>query len=225
VAEHAIMLMLMAAKNALTVDRMTRRAEWGPTRARGIRELRGKTLGIIGVGNIGRRTAHLARAFGMRVLGYDPYVDAEEMQRREAEKVELDALLSQADVITVHTPHTPETHHIIDAAAVAKMKDGVIFVNTARGRTQDERALFEALVRGKIRAAGLDVFEDEPVDPDNPLLNLENVVCTSHVAGVSEEAHRNIGLIVAREMLRVLRGEKPQVLGNPDLWPKLTHLR
>jgi D-3-phosphoglycerate dehydrogenase / 2-oxoglutarate reductase len=225
VAEHAIMLILMAAKNALAIDRMTRKAEWGVTRARGIRELRGKTLGIIGVGNIGRRTARLAQAFGMRVLGYDPYVDAEEMRRRDAEKVELDVLLTQADAISLHTPHTRETHHIIDAAAIAKMKDGVIFVNTARGKTQDEPALFEALTRGKIRAAGLDVFEEEPVSSDNPLLNLENVVCTSHVAGVSEEAHRNIGLVVADEMLRVLRGEKPTVLGNPDLWPQLRHLR
>jgi D-3-phosphoglycerate dehydrogenase / 2-oxoglutarate reductase len=224
VAEHAIMLILMAAKNAIAIDRMTRQAEWGPGRVRGIRELRGQTLGIIGVGNIGRRTARIARGFGMRVIGYDPYLDAEEMRRRDADKVDLDALLAQADVISVHTPHTPETHHIIGPAAIARMKDGVIFVNTSRGKTQDEHALFEALTRGKVRAAGLDVWEEEPVNPDNPLLNLPNVVCTSHVAGVSEEANRNIGLTVAGEMLRVLRGEKPTVLGNPELWATLTHL-
>ena len=144
---------------------------------------------------------------------------------REAEPAALDQLLARSDVVTVHTPHTPETHHIISADAVAKMKPGVVFVNTCRGKTQDERALFEGLTKGKIRAAGLDVWEEEPIPVDNPLLNLENVVCTSHIAGVSEEAHRNIGLQVAGEMLRVLRGEKPKVLANPDLWPKLGHLR
>ncbi len=225
VAEHAIMLMLAVAKKTIALDRMTRRGEWVEARAKGIFELRGKTLGIIGVGNIGRRVAHIARAFGMRVLGCDPYVAPEELRAREAEPVTLDQLLRQSDVITVHTPHTGETHHIIGADAVAKMKPGVVFVNTSRGKTQDERALFEGLTKGRIKGAGLDVWEDEPAPVDNPLLNLDNVVCTSHIAGVSEEAHRNIGLQVAGEMLRVLRGEKPKVLGNPDLWPRLTHLK
>jgi D-3-phosphoglycerate dehydrogenase len=169
--------------------------------------------------------ARIAGGFGMQVLGYDPYVAPEELRARGAEPVSLDALLAKADVITVHTPHTPETHHIINAAAVQKMKRGVVFVNTCRGKTQDERALFEGLATGTIGGAGLDVWEEEPTPVDNPLLNLENVVCTSHLAGVSQEAHRNIGLQVANEMLRVLRGQRPQVLGNPDLWPKLGHLR
>ena len=225
VAEHAIMLMLTAAKKTIAIDRMTRKGEWVEGRAKGIFELKGKTLGIIGVGNIGRRVAHIARGFGMHVLGYDPYVPPDELRTRGAEPVTLDQLLARSDVVTVHTPHTPETHHIISADAVAKMKPGVVFVNTCRGKTQDERALFEGLAKGKIRAAGLDVWEEEPIPVDNPLLNLEHVVCTSHIAGVSEEAHRNIGLQVAGEMLRVLRGEKPKVLANPDLWPKLGHLR
>jgi D-3-phosphoglycerate dehydrogenase len=224
VAEHAIMLMLAAAKKTIQIDRMTRKGEWSEGRAQGIFELRGKTLGIIGVGNIGRRVAGIAGAFGMRVLGCDPYVAPEELRARGAAPVGLDALLAQSDVITVHTPHTTETHHIINAGAVAKMKPGVVFVNTSRGKTQDERALFEGLTRGKIRAAGLDVWEEEPTPVDNPLLNLDNVVCTSHLAGVSGEANRNIAMQVAGEMLRVLRGEKPKVLGNPDLWPKLGHL-
>ncbi len=225
VAEHAVMLMLAAAKKTIQIDRMTRKGDWTEGRAKGIFELKGKTLGIIGVGNIGRRVAHIAGAFGMRVLGYDPYVPADELRRRGAESVPLDTLLAQADVITVHTPHTKETHHLIDARAVAKMKPGVVFVNTSRGKTQDERALFEGLSKGTIRAAGLDVWEEEPAPVDDPLLNLENVVCTSHLAGVSEEAHRNIAMMVVQEMLRVLRGEKPKVLGNPDLWPKLGHLK
>ncbi len=226
VAEHAIMLMLCAIKHLVPMDRATRKGEWRGQRLRGIGELKGLTLGIIGVGNIGRRVAHIAHGFGMRVLGYDPYVPADELRRREAEPVsDLSAFLGQADIVTCHTPHTKETHHMINEKTVAQMKDGAVFINTSRGKVQDERVLFEALTRGKLSAAGLDVWEEEPVPADSPLLNLDNVVATSHVAGVSEQANRNIATQVASEILRVLRGEKPKVLGNPDLWPRLSHLR
>jgi len=225
VAEHALMLILACAKQTLDVDRMTRTAEWGRP-PKGNMELKGKTLGIVGVGNIGRRMARLGHALGMRVIGYDKYVPDEEVRARGAEPLpDLYSVLSEADVVTCHTPHTPETHHMIDGKAVAKMKDGVIFVNTSRGKTQEEHALFEGLSRGKIRAAGLDVFEEEPVSADNPLLNLPNVVVSSHMAGVTAETGRAMAMQVTAEMLRVLRGEKPHVLGNPDLWPKLAHLR
>ncbi|MBI4589726.1 MAG: hydroxyacid dehydrogenase [Candidatus Rokubacteria bacterium] len=226
VAEHAVMLMLCAIKHLIPMDRGTRAGAWRGQRLRGIGELKGLTLGIVGVGNIGRRVAHLAQGFGMRVLGYDPYVPADELRRREVEPVsDLTTLVGQADIVTCHTPLTPETHHMINERTIARMKAGAIFINTSRGKVQDERALFEALTRGKLSAAGLDVWEEEPVPADNLLLNLENVVCTSHVAGVSEQANRNIATQVAAEILRVLRGEKPRVLGNPDLWPRLTHLR
>jgi len=225
VAEHALMLILACAKQTLDVDRMTRTAEWGRP-PKGNMELKGKTLGIVGVGNIGRRMARLGHALGMRVIGYDKYVPDEEVRARGAEPLpDLYSVLSEADVVTCHTPHTPETHHMIDGKAVAKMKDGVIFVNTSRGKTQEEHALFEGLSRGKIRAAGLDVFEEEPVSADNPLLNLPNVVVSSHMAGVTAETGRAMAMQVTAEMLRVLRGEKPHVLGNPDLWPKLARLR
>lgn len=226
VAEHAMMLMLCCVKKTLLFDQTTRRGEWRGEHYRGITELKGATLGIVGVGNIGRRVAHLARGFGMTVLGYDPYVARDELERREVEPVtNLADLLTRADIVTCHTPLTPETHHLINEKTIARMKDGAIFINTSRGQVQDERALFEALTRGKLRAAGLDVWEEEPTPVDNPLLNLPNVVCTPHVAGVSETANRSIAVTVASEILRVLRGEKPQVLGNPDLWPRLTHLR
>ena len=195
-------------------------------RPQGNIELRGKTLGIVGLGNIGRRMARLGNALGMRVIGYDKYVPDDEVRARGAEpRPDLYAVLREADVVTCHTPHTPETHHMIDDKAVARMKDGVIFINTSRGKTQEEHALFEGLTRGKIRAAGIDVFEEEPVSADNPLLNLANVVVSSHIAGVTEETVRGMAMQVTAEMLRVLRGEKPQVLGNPDLWPRLAHLR
>lgn len=226
VAEHAVMLMLCCVKKARVVDRATRQGEWRGPHIRGITELKGATLGIIGVGNIGRRVAHIARGFGMHVLGFDPYVPFDELRRREVEPVpDLADLLARSDIVTCHTPLTPETRHMISERAIARMKDGAVFINTSRGRVQEERALFEALMRGKLSGAGLDVWEEEPVPPDNPLLNLDNVVCTAHVAGLSETASRNIATMAASEILRVLRGEKPMVLGNPDLWPRLTHLR
>jgi D-3-phosphoglycerate dehydrogenase len=226
VAEHALMLILACAKRTIVLDRMTRKCDWSPRRWKGLTEIRGLTLGIIGVGNIGRRVARLGAAFGLRVLGYDPYVAPQELRARGAEPTpDLATLLGQADIVTCHTPHTPETHHMISAATIARMKDGVIFINTSRGQTQDEGALLAALGSGKIRAAGLDVFEEEPVSSDNPLLQLDNVVVSSHIAGVTEQSHRQIGLQVTAEILRVLRGEKPTVLGNPDLWPRLDHLK
>jgi D-3-phosphoglycerate dehydrogenase len=189
-------------------------------------ELKGKTLGILGVGNIGRITARLAAAFGMRVVGFDPYVADDELRRRGAEPVKsLEALLPQVDVLTCHAPLTPETRGMINARTLGLMKRGAVFVNTARGPIQDERALFEALARGHLGAAGLDVFEDEPSSVDNPLFNLENVTVSSHVAGVTAEANRTMATQVAAEMLRVLRGEMPHVLANRDLAPRLGHLR
>lgn len=222
VAEHTLMLMLCCVKRTLVVDRMTRVGDWSAKRWAGNTELAGKTLGIVGVGNIGRRVAAFAGALGMRVLGYDKYVDADELRRRGVEPVEsLEALLPQADIVTCHTPLTPETRHMINARTIALMKDGAIFINTSRGPVHDERALFEALVRGKLRAAGLDVFEQEPSPVDNPLFNLEQVVVTSHVAGVTQEANRQMAVQVASEMVRVLRGERPHVLVNPEVWPRL----
>jgi D-3-phosphoglycerate dehydrogenase / 2-oxoglutarate reductase len=222
VAEHALMLMLTCVKRTRLVDTLTRRGDWDATRPVGNTELAGKTLGIVGVGNIGRRVATFAGAIGMRVLGYDKFVPDDEVRRRGAQPVKsLEELLPQVDVLTCHTPLTPETTHMIDAKALARMKPGAIFVNTSRGPVQDERALFEALTRGHLAAAGLDVWEDEPTPVDNPLLNLENVVCSSHVAGVTREANRQMAVQVAGEMLRVLRGEKPEVLVNPEVWGRL----
>jgi D-3-phosphoglycerate dehydrogenase len=226
VAEHAIMLMLACAKQAVVVDQRTRKADWGKARWEGMLEMNGKTLGIIGVGNIGRRVARTAAALGMRVIGYDKYVPADEVRNRGVEPMpDMASVLRQADVVTCHTPHTKESHHMIDAAAVAQMKDGVIFVNTSRGKTQDEDALVAGLESGKIRAAGIDVFEAEPASSDNRFFQLENVIVSPHIAGVTRETMRGMALQVTAEMLRVLRGEKPHVLANADLWPRLGHLK
>jgi D-3-phosphoglycerate dehydrogenase len=222
VAEHALMLMLCCVKRTFQIDEMTRKGDWGAKTRAGNTELAGKTLGIIGVGNVGRRVAKFAGAIGMRVLGYDKYVPADEVRRRGAEPVaSLEALLPQVDVLTCHTPLTDETHHMINARTLGFMKSGAIYINTSRGGVQDERAVFEALSRTKLAAAGIDVFEDEPTGLDNPLLNLKNVVVSSHVAGVTREASRQAGMQVAGEMLKVLKGQRPDVLVNPDVWPRL----
>ncbi len=222
VAEHALMLMLACVKRTRLIDRMTRAGDWSARTAIGNSELAGKTLGIVGVGNIGRRVAKFAGAIGMRVLAYDKYVPADELRRRGVEPVEsLEALLPQVDVLTTHTPLTDETRHMIDDKALGRMRKGAIYINTSRGPVQDERALFEALTRGRLASAGIDVFEEEPTSLDNPLLNLENVVVSTHVAGVTHEAHRQTGVQVAGEMLRVLRGEMPDVLVNLDVKARL----
>ena len=221
VAEHALMLMLVCVKRTLLIDKATRAGDWA-ARGGGNTELHGKTLGIVGVGNIGRRVAKFAGAIGMKVLAYDKYVPADEIRRRGAEPVEsLEALLPQIDVLTCHTPLTDETRAMINDKTLGLMKKGAVYVNTSRGPVQQERALFEALTRGHLSAAGVDVFEEEPTSMDNPLFNLPNVVVSSHVAGVTQEARRQTSAQVAGEMLRVLRGEKPDVLVNPDVWPRL----
>ncbi|HEX9818753.1 MAG TPA: hydroxyacid dehydrogenase [Methylomirabilota bacterium] len=222
VAEHALMLMLMCAKRALAIDRMTRGGDWGGRRDSQNTELGGKTLGIVGIGNVGRRVAKVAGALGMRVLAYDKYVKGDEVRRRGAEPAaSLETLLPQVDVLTCHTPLTAETAHMINPRTLGLMRPGAIYVNTSRGGVQQEEALFEALTRGQLAAAGIDVWEEEPASRDNKLFNLDNVVCSSHVAGVTREASRQASLQVTGEMLRVLRGEMPDVLVNPEVGPRL----
>ena len=222
VAEHALMLMLMCAKRALAIDRMTRGGDWGGRRDSQNTELGGKTLGIVGIGNVGRRVAKVAGALGMRVLAYDKYVKGDEVRRRGAEPAaSLETLLPQVDVLTCHTPLTAETAHMINPRTLGLMRPGAIYVNTSRGGVQQEEALFEALTRGQLASAGIDVWEEEPAARDNKLFNLDNVVCSSHVAGVTREASRQASLQVTGEMLRVLRGEMPDVLVNPEVGPRL----
>ena len=222
VAEHALMLMLTCAKRTLDIDRMTKKGDWSArTNVHNV-ELGGRTLGIVGVGNVGRRVAKFCGAIGMRVLGYDPYVPATELRQRGVEpQPTLEAMLAQCDVVTFHTPLTPETRGMLGGKNLTLLKKGAIVVNTSRGGVQVEHDLFEALTKGDLAAAGLDVWEQEPTSLDNPMFNLPNVVCSAHVAGVTTEAHRVAGVQVAEEMLRVLRGERPNVLVNPDVWPRL----
>ena len=207
VAEFTLMLILSAMKNLPQLDRAVRKGEWARFP---MRELSGKAVGIVGFGRIGRRLAELLQGFGVRLLAYDPYMNEEEAQKRNVTPVSFEALLRESDVVSLHLPATAETTHILNAETIAQMKDGAYLVNTARGKLVDEKALIEALRSGKLRAAGLDVYEEEPVtSADNPLFALENVSLSPHTAAITFETNENGAYTAAQSILNVLAGGKP----------------
>jgi len=212
VAEHALTMMFMLTRRIPTVSRMLRDGQFEVARGAAMaNDLAGKTLGLVGVGNVGARLATICRtAFAMRVLAFDPYVRPERAAELGVELVSgLSPLLRVSDVISIHSPLTPETRGLIGASALAEVKPDAVLVNCARGGIVDEAALLDALKAGRLAGAGLDVFAQEPVPTDHPLLALENVVATPHVAGASQEAFATIAQTVAEDVLRVLRGEEP----------------
>lgn len=219
VAEHALGFMLALGKKIVAGDRLIRRAvvqDRAPLR--GI-ELQGRTVGIVGLGQIGSRLAELANAFGMQVIAYDPVLSDDDVRSRGAERVDLDELLARSDFLQLTCPLTPETEGLIGRRELSLMQPGAYFISTARGPVHDEVALHEALVEGRIAGAGLDVFHDEPPSPDHPLLQLDNVIATPHVAGITEEATRHIAVATAEQWLAIFRGEVPPRLLNPEAWP------
>jgi D-3-phosphoglycerate dehydrogenase len=212
VAEHALTLMLMLARRIPTSSRLLREGQFDLARRSIVAvDLQGKTLGLVGLGQVGRRLATMCRlGLSMRVLAFDPYVSLDQAGELGVELVsELSPLLRAADVVSVHAPLTPETRGIIGREALAQMKPTAYLVNCARGGLVDEDALLVALRAGRLAGAGLDVFGEEPPLVDHPLLQLENVVATPHVAGSSEDALRRMADTVAEDVLRVLRGEQP----------------
>src|SRR3954453_24176680 len=180
-AEHAFSLLLSAARKIPQAHSLMQAGKWDRKNLEGV-ELFNKTLGIIGMGRIGSELSRRAIAFGMRVMAYDPYLSASRARTLQVELIEeLDDLLAGADFITLHTPLTPETHHLLDAARIAKTKRGVRIINCARGGLIDEAALADALCSGHVGAAALDVFETEPLPPDSPLRDSPNLVLTPHL--------------------------------------------
>src|SRR5689334_15642047 len=196
-AEHAITLMLALAREIPQADASTQAGKWEKNRFMGV-EITGKTLGVIGCGNIGSIVCNRAQGLHMKVIGFDPFLTEERARDLGVEKVELDELLRRADFITLHTPLTDKTRNIIDAAALAKTKKGVRIVNCARGGLVDERALVAALNSGRVGGAAFDVFEMEP-PKNNPLLGLPNVICTPHLGAATSEAQENVALQVAEQ--------------------------
>lgn len=219
VAELTLGLMIDVSRRISESDRRLRR-ERGFSREDVMgHELRGKVVGLVGIGHIGRRVAALARAFGMTVLATDPYLTAEEIERRGAQPASLDEILKRSDIVSLHCPRDKSTLKLVDARAFSAMKAGAIFISTARGGIHDEAALSEAIRSGRISGAGLDVWDQEPPPLDHPLLGMDNVVATFHTAGVSHEARRNVAAIAAEQIVGAMKGGRPSRLINAEVWP------
>ena len=213
VAELTITHMLSLSRNITKADSTMKKGEWAKKQLRG-NELFGKTLGLIGTGNIGKLTGKIAKCFGMRIIGYDPFISKEDMAKDGIEKKEdLGNLISNSDFISLHLPHTPKTHYIVNKDMISKMKPNAFIINCSRGGTVDEKALYDALKNGKIAGAGIDVFEKEPPE-NNPLLSLENVVLTPHLGANTNEGQIRAGTVCAEQIIKVLAGKEPDYCVN-----------
>ena len=211
VAELAIAHMLSLSRNITKADSTMKKGEWIKKQLKG-KELNGKTLGLIGTGNIGKLTGKFAHCFGMKIIGYDPFISKEDMAKDGIEKIEeLGNLMEKSDFISLHLPHIPQTHHIVNAEMISKMKPTAYIINCSRGGTVDEKALYDALKNGKIAGAGIDVFEKEPPQ-ESPLLQLDNVVLTPHLGANTNEGQIRAGTVCAEQINKVLAGE------DPDFW-------
>ncbi len=216
VAELTIGHMLSLARHLPRADRTTREGEWAKKKLKGM-ELNGKTLGLVGCGNIGRVVAEHARAFNMQVIGYDPYIPKEKLEKEGIRKMEsVEDVVTVADFISIHVPHIPETHHLINEKMLAKMKPSAYLVNCARGGVVDENALYHALKENSIAGAALDVYEKEPAR-DNPLFKLDNITFTPHIGASTKEGQIRAGTICAEQVLKVLDDEEPDYWVNRKL--------
>ncbi|MEY3172968.1 MAG: hypothetical protein RLZZ436_881 [Planctomycetota bacterium] len=217
-AEHAVGLIFATAKSIGRADVRTRSNRWQDScRSQKGLELNSRVLGLVGAGRIGGLVAQIMRAVGMRVLAFDPGLSPARAGELGVELVaDLRALLQQSDIVSLHAPATPATRHMINAERLAAMKRGAILINTSRGALVDEVALAAALSSGRLAAAGLDVFEREPISPDNPLLRFENVVLTDHIASHTWAGHHRLYETAVRHVLEVLAGQRPSALLNPE---------
>jgi D-3-phosphoglycerate dehydrogenase len=209
VSDHALALLLAVARRVTERDRAVRGGTWNAT-VGPVRRIEGKTVGLVGFGQIARALARKLAGFRpARILSADPFQDAEAVARGGAAKVELEELLRESDYVSLHAPATGATRHLIDAAALRRMRPGAILVNTSRGPLVDEAALAEALASGHLGGAGLDVFEREPLPPDSPLRRVDRVVLTDHAAWYSVEAMSELKTKAARNVAAVLAGRAP----------------
>ena len=223
VSNHALTLLLASARELKRLDLATTSGRWGEVYSRSIlNHIYGETVGIVGFGWIGRAMARKCKALGMTVLVNDPYVGDHLAVEYQVDFVPKDELLERSDYVSLHVPHLDSTHHFIDSAALDLMKHTAYLVNTSRGPVVDEQALIAALKAGKIAGAGIDVYEQEPLSVDNPLLSMENVICTPHVAGSSEIGWRIIRRRAGEEAARVLLGRRPDVVVNPEVLGRMS---
>ncbi len=224
-AEHTMAMIFAMTRRIPQATASMKAGKWEKERFMGV-ELYNKILGIIGVGQIGGYLTKLAQGIGMNVIAYDPYLAEERARHMGVEMVDLDELFRRSDIISVHTPLTPETKSLIDAGAIAKMKPGVMIVNCARGGIVNEADLCEALKAKKVAAAAFDVFDQEPVKPDHPLLTLDNFICTPHIGASTTEAQENVAIGIAEQIVDyftkgIARGAVNVPSVPPELLPQL----
>jgi D-3-phosphoglycerate dehydrogenase / 2-oxoglutarate reductase len=223
VADQAFTLLLAVNRKLIYCHQMATTGRWAEAHQGygSMPKINGSTLGLVAFGNIARAVARRARGFGMRVLAHDPFVTPEVMAQHEVESRSLEDLLREADFVSAHAPHSAGTHHLMGEAQFALMKPSAIFVNTGRGKVVDEPALIRALQAGKIAGAGLDVLEDEPPDPNNPLLKMPNVTVTPHMASYSNEANVARRRRVGEEIAAALTGKRPRNVVNKSVLERL----
>jgi D-3-phosphoglycerate dehydrogenase / 2-oxoglutarate reductase len=207
VSDHALCLLLGLARGLAGLQAGLRAGQWEYTTSGPLRRLRGRTLGIVGFGRIGRRVAAKARGFGLRILASDPFLAPSVFGAHDVESRPLDRLLEEADLVSLHVPLTESTRRLLDARAFDRLKPGAYLVNTARGAVVDEAALLRALDSGRLAGAGLDVLAVEPPAPDHPLLRHPRVLVTPHSAWYTEEAMRDLQRLLAEDVARVLAGQ------------------
>ena len=210
VSDHAITLLLAAARKLMVLAQGVQNGVWSVEPAKPVGRLRGRTLGIIGMGRIGALTARKAQAFGLQVIAYDPYRPMHALAEHNVGRATLDDLLRTSDYVSIHAPLSPETHHLIGDRELGLMKPTAYLVNTARGGLVDAAALARALQAGRIAGAALDVFEAEPIPADHPLLGLENCIITPHAAWYSDEAAAALQRLAGEEAARILLGQPPR---------------
>jgi D-3-phosphoglycerate dehydrogenase / 2-oxoglutarate reductase len=224
VADQTMALFLAVVRGVLPLDGYVRTGAWSRREQPpdvDMPRLLGSTLGLVGFGGIGRAVARRALGFGLRLLAFDPFVPAERIAAGGAQPGTLGQVLQDSDVVSLHVPLTKATHHLIGERELLMMRRDAILVNTSRGPVVDERALTAALVAGAIAGAGLDVFEEEPIPPDSPLLGLPNVVLAPHSASQSRWANHERHLRPAQEVLAVLAGLRPRAVWNPEVLDRL----
>ena len=215
VAELAIAHMLALSRKIHIADSTMKKGEWAKKQLKG-KELIGKTLGLIGSGGIAQHTAKIANGFGMNVLVYSPHCTEEKANKMGAKLATFKDLLKQSDFISLHIPHTKESHYLIDEKAISLMKNSAYLIDVSRGGVVDQKALYKALKEGKIAGAGIDVFEKEPPE-NNPFVGLDNVILSPHIGANTKEGQIKAGTVCAEQINKVLAGEKPDFCVNKHL--------
>lgn len=216
VSDHAIALALSAARGIARLDRSVRAGSFRIEEVKPLHELAGRTFGVLGAGRIGRATARKARGLGFRTIGYDPLM-AEGAEVDGIRIGSLEHVLAESDILSLHLPLNDRTRHLVDAAALARMKPTALLVNTSRGGTVDTAALVEAIRAGGLAGAALDVFETEPLSPADPLLTVDAVTLTPHAAWYTEESYRRLKRSTLENVIDVCSGIRPRVILNPEV--------